>query len=734
MRTHKHGQALLGAEHGPSGPYLVISDRELFGAMDLTRPGLDEVQAFVERKDYDAAYAAWGLYWAKRERPVYSVDANTYAQGIRQHLPKLAEVITAKADGLWRDDFGHATYRPKRTGRTFEWVEQSTDMAYIGFHYFHMIRELARAFLLTDDPKYSVMFREIVCSWWDALPDVAARASFRRPNAANVSHEGIAIIWNRGLGSSLRCVYMMDNYALMRDRPEFTIELHRKILRIFLGHARYMFDQQLQEYSPSNFQSSQASWMVTAGVMLPEFRDSARWLDLGVKRLRERIERNFNDDGAQVELCPQYHLAGIRDIARGLMLLHRNGIADLSCERDVWKKLERIFDWPIRIAHPSGHLALFNSGVYCTEWQAFLPIGMQLFDSQLNAWAARRFIKPHFIPVAKDISEYVLFMDGDWIKTLKGTEEPDPPSFTNDLMADSGLAVLRSGWGEKAISMAFDFNREPYGGHAYPGRLSFDLWAYGRALVVNPGSTASYTHPQYKGWCCRTISHNTIMVDDTDQQRPYFATLLAWRDGSRVTFVSASTAGYKESHGIVHQRSIVWVKGEYFLIFDRLAGGDDGVPLAWLLHSPLKLTSTSDGAIVTPAGAPGLQIVPDSATLNDSKTSFGTGYAAVPVNHDEGYKPEDAWQEDVPYLRLDRSIDGKMGGQTYGVLLEPFAHAPAEVRVVTLPFESFSRLAVHQVRIDRPDHSDVLTMDYRGRKPLFRVVRRRADGSEVWSE
>ena len=58
MRNDTDGLKLLRAECGESGPYLAISDDELFGAMDLGGPGLDDVRAAVEKRDYEAAYTA----------------------------------------------------------------------------------------------------------------------------------------------------------------------------------------------------------------------------------------------------------------------------------------------------------------------------------------------------------------------------------------------------------------------------------------------------------------------------------------------------------------------------------------------------------------------------------------------------------------------------------------------------------------------------------------------------
>ena len=39
-----------------------ISDVDLFAALDLDHPGLEKVKSAVDRRDYQAAYVAWGEY------------------------------------------------------------------------------------------------------------------------------------------------------------------------------------------------------------------------------------------------------------------------------------------------------------------------------------------------------------------------------------------------------------------------------------------------------------------------------------------------------------------------------------------------------------------------------------------------------------------------------------------------------------------------------------------------
>lgn len=703
--------------------YFSLGDSALFGAMNLDQPGLENVKAAVAKGDSQAASAEWGKYWAARQSPRYYVAPEDYARGINEHLPYISSLVISKADQIWSNDFQFATYHPRRKGRSFQWIDQEPDTAYIGFLYFFWLTDLGRAYALTGDEKYPAMFREIVCSLWDAAPEFS--------KATCGEYGGFEVLLNSGLGSSLRCIFMMDGYWLMRRSPSFTPELHSKMLRLFLSHARYVFENHMGSYDHSNFQATESAWMATAGVMLPEFRESREWRNIGVKRTQERIILNFDKDGAQIEQCPQYHLTGIRDISRVLMILHANGIKDISGDKELWKKMERIYDYPIRITHSTGHLGLFNSGVYGTEAQVFFPLGVALFDSPLHAWAASRYIKPDFIPVAKGLSEYLMLMDGAWALALDKARKahPNPPVLTSDLLNDSGLAILRSGWDENAFSLLFDFNLKPWGGHAFNGRLSFDLFAYGVPMVVNPGSPISYSMPVYANWCRQTIGHNTVMINEYPSPRA--AECAAWQWGRKTVFISARILNYA---GFTHQRSIAAVPGEYFFFFDRLTGAKDKVPLAWLLHSPLDIAARNDGAITSANGKPGLLIMADTSTREESEVVFGKGYAAVPVSYHKNYQPLDAWRSDVPYVRINSKTDTKLGGQTYGVLLAPFKSEPPSVELTTQPVPGATRLQVHAVSIRWPDHSDLLTVDYRKEKPAFSIVRKDLQGQTLWAQ
>ena len=159
-----------------------------------------------------------------------------------------------------------------------------------------------------------------------------------------------------------------------------------------------------------------------------------------------------------------------------------------------------------------------------------------------------------------------------------------------------------------------------------------------------------------------------------------------------------------------------------------------GVPLAWLLHTPLEIQLGDDRAFAGAEGGAGMLIVPDSSTVANGTFGLGEGYGTVPVSYPEDYKPADAWRADVPYLRINSKTDGDLGGQTYGVLLVPFNEKPPEVEVSVRQNANTTRLQMHEVSIQWPDQTDVLSVDYRSPEPTCELVRKGEGARALWSE
>ncbi len=539
---------------GPSGPYVVISDRELFGALDLDRPGLAKVKELSAAGNFTAAYKAWGTYWALRKGPAWIFDPVVYAGSMKASAPWIVSVINGQADSVVARQIEAGPYVARPKGRFIDWAADNGKSEFIGLQYFFWLPPLARAYVFTGDEKYARAFVDIVCSWYDALPAIERFDD---------------VVWNSQLGASLRGVFFLEGYSLLRSSPSLTPELHAKILKILLGHARYVKDVHMKEYTDWNGQNTGCAMLAGTGSFVPEFRQAAQWRGTASSMAKLHIVRNFHADGGQKELCTQYHMTGLRDLGWAVRALRAAGDDSILAEPETRARFQEAFRWPLKIAFGSGFTPALNSGVVDKEWIAFAAVGAKLFDDPVLRWAVRRFAGKTYVPLQKGLNAWEL--DESFPEAFDPARQALPPDFKSLLLEGSGFAVLRDGWDADSLCLVLDFGK-PWGGHGYPGKLSFTLWGRGALLAAQPGSPSSYSLPVYSEWCTQTISHNTVRVGERSQARPYDADLGYWRDLGRVVFLSAGTDTYLP---VKHTRTVAFVLGEYYIIFDRLKGGAD---------------------------------------------------------------------------------------------------------------------------------------------------------------
>ena len=236
--------------------------------------------------------------------------------------------------------------------------------------------------MLSGDDRYARAVTDIVTEWHQSLPDI------RRFDP---------VVWNSMLGSSLRATYFLEAYWLRRRSPALTPEVHSRMLRVILGHVRYVYDRHMQRYTFWNGQNSAAAWLTTAYVMLPELKESAAWRAATLPIIRQHLAQDFRADGGQSELCEQYHMTGLRDLWTALRLMDRNGDRELIRDPAVMHKFHQALRWPLALSLPDGHTPALNSGTYATEWLIFA--GLRARSSRMwhtgttlarPCWPARR--------------------------------------------------------------------------------------------------------------------------------------------------------------------------------------------------------------------------------------------------------------------------------------------------------------------------------------------------------
>jgi hypothetical protein len=290
----------------------------------------------------------------------------------------------------------------------------------------------------------------------------------------------------------------------------------------------------------------------------------AELLAFATAELERNLRDDFRPDGVHREASTHYHMVALRSFVAALEDGRRFGV---RFSADFVRRLERAYEFACHVRRPDGSIPALS-------------------DSDNGDYTA------------------LLELAG----ALLGRSEPRACSAS---FPDGGYYVQRSGWDSDARFLIFDCGPLGDGGHGHYDLLSVEI-ATGCPLVVDPGrGTYSEAGPNLRRWFKRTSAHNTVLVDGLDQT-PYrrgkpkgeVATgrLLArfTRPGLDLLTGEARSPVYEA----VHERRVLFVGGEYWLIEDLLRGErPHGYELRFHLAPG---TATADGPVVR---APGLTLV-----------------------------------------------------------------------------------------------------------------------------
>jgi len=141
---------------------------------------------------------------------------------------------------------------------------------------------------------------------------------------------------------------------------------------------------------------------------------------------------------------------------------------------------------------------------------------------------------------------------------------------------------------KNAVSMTF--HCRPRGGysHSFRSENAFDIHAYGETIAVGGGTTSNQSY-----FADSTMSHNTILVNGKGQLgskgggTPICGRIIAYREGKDfVYWAGDATPAYGAESGLARFiRHVVFVKNQYFVIFDDLRTNPDSpATFQWLYH------------------------------------------------------------------------------------------------------------------------------------------------------
>ena len=204
---------------------------------------------------------------------------------------------------------------------------------------------------------------------------------------------------------------------------------------------------------------------------------------------------------------------------------------------------------------------------------------------------------------------YIGFIRGQLPKV-----QPIPPDDlpTSRLFAGTGQAYLNTNLTDAENSVQVVFKSSSFGtqSHGYEANNSFLLWAYGKRLLIRSGYRDSYGSDHHKNWMWTTRSVNNITVNGQGQGRRTAKAqgkIVAFKTTPDIDIVVGEAGQAYETPLKRFTRTIIFVKPELMIVYDRLEAGEPSTYEYWL-HAINKFDIGSGSSVTVLNGDVGCNI------------------------------------------------------------------------------------------------------------------------------
>lgn len=353
-------------------------------------------------------------------------------------------------------------------------------------------RDLAIAYAITEEDQYGEEGARLLLHYAELYPRLPAR---------NLSRLGIEALDEVRMLMAFAPAYdliAMTDVLSVDERDRIEEGYFRNVAELIkVGQGATSVDRSIG----SNFQATIDAGVGVVGLLLRD-HGLTEFAINGPVGFNSLMARGVLENGMWWESSIQYHLA----VNRWLLFLTeaawRAGI-DLYAN----EKFRQMFRLPMDMVFPDGTFPITNDGVF----------GYHI--DQHRTSAEIYYARTGDASVASLLVPGKLTHDGSWNWGWNLTLCLEPvweevlyrnPSSVN---LKPNMAILRSEC-ENGIQAVMDYG--PHGGsHGHPDVLNLVIHANGRLQAPDFGNGGTYALKQWREWYKQTVSHNTIVPDQT---------------------------------------------------------------------------------------------------------------------------------------------------------------------------------------------------------------------------
>ncbi len=523
-----------------------------------------------------------------------------YISNLRQHYRNSEKLVIGSADRVCDHIFDLLGSGPTSLGKNIDWhTDFKSGHRWNSDKYYTEIRpapypggydikvpwELSRsqhfiwlgqAYWFTGDEKYATEFVAQVLDWIEHNPP-----KFGANWACTMEVAIRAVNWLWGL-------HFFRNSQSLSD--DFIIAIYKSLLE----HGRFII-KNLERYETSegtltsNHYLADIVGLIYLGILLPEFKDAGHWREFGLRELEQEMFRQVYPDGVDFEASTSYHRLVTEMFLSAVILAKMN---DHKFSHGFMQKLEKMIEFVMYVTKPDGSVPLIGDNDNGRIHR------LKVWSSPRREWADFRYLlaigavlyeREDFALKAENQWEDAIWLFGEkavkYQKMIESAKLP-PVYLSSRSFHDAGYFTMRHE-DVYLIVNAGPVGQNGNGGHAHNHFLSFELFAAGQPWIIDPGAFVYTDNYEARNRFRSTEYHNTIVVDDENQNRynshelfqmsnDTHCKVLAWETSKFKDHLIAEHYGYQRLlDPVVHRREITFDKAQKKIdLIDKLIAAE----------------------------------------------------------------------------------------------------------------------------------------------------------------
>jgi hypothetical protein len=452
---------------------------------------------------------------------------------------------------IWNRDYKLGTDTPVIFSSLIDYrdIEEAGDCKFVWEpNRHHQLVVLGRAFRLSGDKRFAQAVTDQLDSWLRQNP------------------YGMGMNWRSGLELGIRLINWVWAIDLIRESGVISDELNTRLMDSVSRHIWEIDRKYSRGSSSNNHLIGEAAGVFVASSYFKNLKYSSKWREKSRQILNREILNQTYQDGGTKEQALGYHFFVLQFFTIAGIIARVTG-DDMSPL--YWSRLGKMYEFLGSIFEGGGNLPVFGD---CDDGYV-LDIGNNPHDiRQWFAIGAVLFNRSDFKMWADNCTESLEWMPIESVhKNFSSIQIQQRKLIGSKAFNETGYYLLQCGNRDSPDCISVVFDCGPLGmgalaAHGHADALSFTLRAFGRDILVDPGTYDYFTYPACRQYFRSTKAHNTIVIDEQNQSeisglflwgRKANAKCLDWRPDDFGGVVIGEHDGYSNLHDpVIHRRSI----------------------------------------------------------------------------------------------------------------------------------------------------------------------------------